>query len=335
VRAARLVRFGDPPSFELHEVAEPVPGPGEVVVELSAAALNRRDLWVWTTPDYCRLPVTLGSDGAGVVRAAGTGVAGLAPGDEVVLDPTLGWGESEEHPTPDFDILGAPSDGTFAEQVVVPADNVAAKPARLSWEEAAALNLGGLTAWRAAVTCAGAGRGRTILVTGAGSGVSTFAIQIAAARGARVFVTSSTEAKLARARLLGAEGGTSYLDPGWPERIRELAGGDLDAAIDSHGGASWEGALQILRRGGTLVSFGDTSGPETTLTTAEVYWEWRRVLGTSMGSPREYRAMLAHVENASWRPVIDSVFGLDQIDEAVQRLKSGERFGKVVLSIQQ
>ena len=334
MRAARLVRFGDPPSFELHEVADPVPRPGEVVVELSAAALNRRDLWVWTTLDYCRLPVTLGSDGAGVVRAAGAGVAGLAPGDEVVLDPTLGWGESEEHPTPDFDILGAPSDGTFAEQVVVPAENVAAKPARLSWEEAAALNLGGLTAWRAAVTCAGADRGRTILVTGAGSGVSTFAIQIAAARGARVFVTSSTEAKLARARLLGAEGGASYLDPGWPEQIRELAGGELDAAIDSHGGASWEGALRILRRGGTLVSFGDTSGPETTLTTAEVYWEWRRVLGTSMGSPREYRAMLAHVENASWRPVIDSVFGLDQIDQAVQRLNSGERFGKVVLSIQ-
>jgi zinc-binding alcohol dehydrogenase/oxidoreductase len=335
VRAARLVRFGDPPGFELHEVADPVPGPGEVVVALSAAALNRRDLWVWTTPDYCRLPVTLGSDGAGVVRAVGAGVAGVTPGEEVVLDPTLGWGESEEHPTPDFDILGAPSDGTFAEQVVVPADNVAAKPARLSWEEAAALNLGGLTAWRAAVTCAGAGRGRTILVTGAGSGVSTFAIQIAAARGARVFVTSSTEAKLARARLLGAEGGASYLDPGWPERIRELAGGELDAAIDSHGGASWEGALRTLRRGGTLVSFGDTSGPETTLTTAEVYWEWRRVLGTSMGSPREYRAMLAHVESASWRPVIDSVFGLDQIDEAVQRLNSGERFGKVVLSIRQ
>ena len=214
----------------------------------------------------------------------------------MLLDPTLGWGESEEYPTPDFDILGAPSDGTFAEQVVVPADNVAAKPARLSWEEAAALNLGGLTAWRAAVSCAGAGRGAQS---------SSPAPEVASRRSrsrsqprAERACSSPrpTEAKLARARLLGAEGGTSYLDPGWPERIRELAGGDLDAAIDSHGGASWEGALRTLRRGGTLVSFGDTSGPETTLTTAEVYWEWRRVLGTSMGSPREYRAMLAHVE---------------------------------------
>jgi zinc-binding alcohol dehydrogenase/oxidoreductase len=333
MKAMRLVRFGDSPTFELHDVPDPVPGPGEVVVALKAAALNLRDWWVWTTPDYCPLPVTLGSDGAGVVSAVGDGVSEVAPGDEVVFDPTLGWGESEEYPTPEFDILGAPTDGTFAEQVVVPAPNIAPKPRRLSWEEAAALNLGGLTGWRATVTCAGAAAGATLLVTGAGSGVATFALQIAVALGARVFVTSSTEDKLARARALGAEGGASYLDPTWPELIRELAGGGLDAAIDSFGGPSWDAALRALRRGGTLVSFGDTSGPETTLETGQVYWEWRRVLGTSMGSPREYRAMLAHVERAAWRPVIDSVFPLDHLDDAARRLRSRERFGKVVLSI--
>jgi zinc-binding alcohol dehydrogenase/oxidoreductase len=333
VKAARLVAFGDPPRFELAEVPEPVPGEGEVLIALRAAALNRRDPWVWTTPDYCALPVTLGSDGAGVVSGVGAGVAWPVPGDEVVFDPTLGWGAREEHPEAEFDILGAPTEGTFAERVVVPAANVAAKPARLSWEEAAALNLSGLTAWRATVTCAGAGPGRTILVTGAGSGVSTFAVQIAAALGARVLITSGDHEKLERARSLGAAGGASYLDPDWPERIRELAGGELDAAIDSYGGPSWQGALRALRVGGTLVSFGDTSGPETTLTTAEVYWQWRRVIGTSMGSPREFRALLAHVERASWRPVIDSVFSLDQIGAAARRLSSPERFGKVVLSI--
>jgi zinc-binding alcohol dehydrogenase/oxidoreductase len=314
-------------------VPEPVPGEGEVLIALRAAALNRRDPWVWTTPDYCALPVTLGSDGAGVVSGVGARVAWPVPGDEVVFDPTLGWGAREEHPEAEFDILGAPTEGTFAERVVVPAANVAAKPARLSWEEAAALNLSGLTAWRATVTCAGAGPGRTILVTGAGSGVSTFAVQIAAALGARVLITSGDHEKLERARSLGAAGGASYLDPDWPERIRELAGGELDAAIDSYGGPSWQGALRALRVGGTLVSFGDTSGPETTLTTAEVYWQWRRVIGTSMGSPREFRALLAHVERASWRPVIDSVFSLDQIGAAARRLSSPERFGKVVLSI--
>jgi NADPH:quinone reductase-like Zn-dependent oxidoreductase len=333
MRAARLVRFGDPPGFELAEIPDLVPGSHEVVIDLRAAALNRRDWWIWIEPDYCPLPVTLGSDGAGVISAVGDSVSGLAPGDEVVFDPTLHWGDSEEAPTPEFEILGAPTDGTFAEQVAVPAANVAPKPATLSWEEAAALNLGGLTAWRAVVTCAQAGPGRALLVTGAGSGVATFAIQIASALGARVFVTSSDERKLERAQALGAQGGVSYLDPDWPQRLRELAGGGLDAAIDSFGGPSWEGALRALRTGGTLVSFGDTSGPETTLTTAEVYWQWRRVLGTSMGSPREYRALLAHVEQASWRPVIDTTFPLDRIDDAARRLVSSERFGKVVLRI--
>jgi NADPH:quinone reductase-like Zn-dependent oxidoreductase len=333
MRAARLIRFGDPPGFELADILDPAPAPGEVVIDLRAAALNRRDWWIWTDPDHCQLPVTLGSDGAGIVSAVGDGVTGLAPGDEAVFDATLHWGESEECPTPDFQILGVPTEGTFAEQVVVPAQNVAPKPARLSWEEAAAVNLGGLTAWRAAVTCARAGPGQTLLVTGAGSGVATFLVQIAVALGARVFVTSSSERKLERARALGAQDGVSYRDPDWPLRLRELAGGGLDAAIDSFGGPSWEGSLRALRTGGTLVSFGDTSGPESTVTTAEVYWQWRRVLGTTMGSPREYRALLAHVERVSWRPVIDSEFPLEQIDEAARRLTSAERFGKVVLRI--
>jgi len=333
MKAMRLIRFGDPPQFEMQDVPDPVPGADEVVVALRAAALNRRDWWIWTAEGYCPLPVTLGSDGAGVVSAVGSEVSGVAPGDEVVFDPTLNWGDGEERPTDDFDILGAPTDGTFADRVVIAAASVAAKPPRLTWEEAAALNLGGLTAWRATVTCAGAAPGRTLLATGAGSGVATFVVQIAAALGARVFVTSSSERKLARAREIGAEGGVSYLDPSWPEQLRELAGGGLDAAVDSYGGPAWDGALRALRRGGTLVSFGDTSGGDTTVGTSEVYWEWRRVLGTSMGSPREYEALLDHVHEASWRPVIDSVFPLDRLDEAARRLQAPERFGKVVLSI--
>ena len=333
MRAARLVRSGDPPAFELQEIPDPEPGPGDVVIALRAAALNRRDWWIWTKPDLGQLPATLGSDGAGVVSAVGAAVTGIAAGDEVVFDPTLGWGESEEHPTSAFDILGGPTDGTFAEKVVMPAENVYPKPIRLGWEEAAALNLGGLTAWRATVTCARASPGRSLLVTGAGSGVSTFVVQIAHALGARVFVTSSTERKLGRALGLGAEGGASYLEADWPDQISQLAGTGIDAAVDSFGGPSWEGALRALRPGGTLVSFGDTSGAETTLTTAEVYWQWRRVLGTTMGSPREYRGLLAHVEHASWTPVIDSVYPLERIDEASRRLDSSERFGKVVLRI--
>jgi NADPH:quinone reductase-like Zn-dependent oxidoreductase len=331
VRAARLVAAGDPPTFELHDLADLEARPGEVVVALEAAALNRRDRWIWTAPAYCPLPVTLGSDGAGGVAAVGDGVSGLAVGDEVVFDATLGWGDSEECPTPEFDILGAPTEGTFAEQVVVPAENVAPKPARLGWEEAAALNLAGLTAWRATVTCADVGPGTTLLVTGAGSGVSTFVVQIAVALGARVFVTSSTSAKLERARALGADAGFSYLDPDWPEQVREAAGGGLDAAIDSYGGPSWPGALRALRVGGTLVTFGDTSPEPASIDVSDVYWQWRRILGTTMGSPREYRALLSHLGQAAWRPVIDSVYPLESIAEAAARLDAPDRFGKIVL----
>ncbi|MFN8185924.1 MAG: zinc-binding dehydrogenase [Gaiellales bacterium] len=333
MRAARLVAAGDPPRFELEDVPDLAAGPGEVVVALETAALNRRDRWIWTTPGYCPLPVTLGSDGAGRALAVGAGVAGIEIGDEVVFDATLGWGTSEECPTSAFDILGAPTEGTFAEQVVVPAANVAPKPARLTWEEAAAVNLAGLTAWRAAVTCADAGPGRTLLVTGAGSGVSTFVVQIAAALGARVLVTSSTTEKLERALALGAEAGFSYSEPDWPERAREAAGGGLDAVIDSYGGPSWPGALRALRVGGTLVSFGNTNREPASIDVPDVYWQWRSILGTTMGSPREYRALLAHVEQATWRPVIDRVYPLDSIAEAAARLDAPDRFGKVVLRI--
>lgn len=330
--AARLVGFGDPPTFAVSEVPDPVPGPGEVVVELRAAALNRRDRWIWADPDESTaVPVTLGSDGAGTIATIGPGVGGVQVGDEVVIDATLGWGEREEEPGAAFDILGAPVDGTLAQRVVVPAGNVARKPARLTWEEAAALSLAGLTAWRAVVTCGDVGPGARLLVTGAGGGVSTFVLQIAVARGAEVIVTSSREDKLRRATELGARGGVLYTGEDWPERAAALAGGSFDVVVDSHGGRTWPGALRALRRGGTLVSFGDTGGAEGVIDVSEVYWSWRRILGTTMGSPREYRALLRHVEAASWRPVIDSVYPLERIDDAAARLDAPERFGKVVL----
>src|SRR5439155_8626595 len=271
MRAMRLVRPGDPPGFEPVEVAEPSPGDGEVVVRVVTAALNRRDWWIWRDSDT-DVPVTLGSDAAGVVSAVGSGVEAISVGDEVVINATLGWAEGEHVPTAAFEILGAPRDGTFAGRVVVPAENVAPRPARLSWEEAGALGLAGLTAWRAAVTCAGAGHGRRVLVTGAGSGVATFAVQIADALGSEVWVTTSTEAKLDRLKQLGARGGVVYSQPEWGSRLREVAGGGFDAVIDSWGAEGWQEALQALRWGGVLVSFGDTGGETSTVGVSEAYW---------------------------------------------------------------
>ena len=332
MRAMRLVSPGDAPVFQAVDVAEPVAGDGEVVVRVVTAALNRRDWWIWREASD-GAPVTLGSDAAGVVTAVGAGVATVSVGDEVVVNPTLGWNAGERVPTETFEILGSPRDGTFADRVVVPAANIAPRPTALSWEESAALNLAGLTAWRAAITCAGAGPGRRVLVTGAGSGVATFAVQIAVAAGSEVWVTTSTDAKLERVRELGARGGALYSQPGWGTSLREAAGGGFDAVIDSWGADCWPEALPALRWGGVLVSFGDTGGETSTIPVSEVYWAWRSIVGTTMGSPEEYLALLDHVSTHAWRPVIDSVHALEDIDAAARRLVDRDRFGKIVLRV--
>lgn len=340
MKALRLTGFGDPPSLELADLPDPSPGPGEVVVRLSAAALNRRDLWIWSQPGYCELPVTLGSDGAGVVAAlgppeptgTGRGDRGPAVGDEVVIYPTIGWPEGAELPGDSFDILGAPSPGTFAEQVVVPARSVLERPRRLSLEESAALPLAGLTAWRALFTCGHVGAGSRVLITGGGSGVATFLIQLAAASGAEVFATTSTDEKADRCRAIGAAEAFLYTDPGWPEAVRSRTGA-LDVVVDSFADGSPARALPLLRRGGTFVSFGDTGGESITFDVSEIYWQWRSLVGTTMGSPEEFRALLAHVEGASWRPVVDSVFPLARAGDAARRLSAADRFGKVVIAI--
>jgi zinc-binding alcohol dehydrogenase/oxidoreductase len=332
MRAMRLITTGDLPAFQEVDVADPVAGDGEVVVRVVTAALNRRDWWIWREASR-PAPVTLGSDAAGVVTAVSAGAETVSIGDEVVINPTLGWNAGEHVPTETFEILGSPRDGTFADLVVVPEANIAPRPAGLSWDEAAALNLAGLTAWRAAITCARAGAGRRVLVTGAGSGVATFAVQIAAAVGGEVWVTTSTDAKLERVRELGARGGVLYSQPDWGSSLRQAAGGGFDAVIDSWGADCWPDALRALRWGGVLVNFGDTGGENSTIPVSEVFWAWRSIVGTTMGSPEEYRALLQHVSTHSWRPVIDSVYALEDIDEAAQRLLDCDRFGKIVLRV--
>jgi zinc-binding alcohol dehydrogenase/oxidoreductase len=327
VRAIELRAFGGPKALVPAELPDPDPGPGEVRVDLVAAALNHRDRWI-RIGGKAQLPAVLGSDGAGVVSALGPGAAGIAVGDEVVINPSLAWGEREEASGPDFRILGVPDQGTYAERIVVAADQVRLRPGNLSWVEAAALPLGGLTAWRAVVTHAGARPGRTLLVPGAGGGVSTFAIQIAVARGARVLVTSSSSAKIERARELGAADGVLYSDGDWAERVAPI-----DAVVDSVGAPVWEGALAALSPGGILVNFGDTARESATVPLSTLYFKYLRIQGTTMGSPREFDALLAHVAQAAWRPVIDSVFPLAEAARAHERLEAPDRFGKVVLAI--
>ena len=328
MQAVELRRFGDPTGLVLGELPDPEPGEGEVCVDLVAASLNRREWWI-RRGGQAALPVVLGSDGAGLVSVVGRGVEGVAVGDEVVLYPAGGWGAEEAAPGPDFQILGAPAQGTYAEKIVVSAEQVFPKPRGWTWSETAALPVAGLTVWRALVTHGRVKPGNTVLVPGAGGGAAVFAVQIATALGARVVVTTSRREKLERAEVLGAAGGELYTADGWADRL-----GPVDVVVDSVGGeALWAGALGCLRRGGRLVCFADTGGDYGRVHLATLFLEHQHIIGTTLGSPREFAALLDHCASAAWRPVIDSVFPLADAPRAHERLDAPERFGKIVLAI--
>lgn len=319
-----MIHAYGPPSVLLSEdVPDPTPRPGEVLVELRAAAVNRRDTGIRKgAGGELPLPLILGSDGAGVRRDSG---------EEVVILPSLAWGDEEDAPADGFRILGGPDPGTYAELIAVPEENLLPRPRRLSWQEAAAFPLAGLTAYRALFTRGRLRAGDTVLVLGAGSGVSTFVVSLAHQAGARVLVTSSSRDKIDRAAELGADAGFDYTAGDWAAEVLALTGGrGVDVVVDSVG-ATWPESLRCLRRGGRLVVFGATAGAAVELQARPVYLGQLSILGTTMGSPREFGALLEAIDAGSWRPAIDSVHPLGEAAAAHERMEAGAHFGKLVL----
>ncbi len=332
MNAIVLTETGGPEVLSLGTADDPTAGPGEVVVALRAAALNRRDVYLRKGVAPSPLPVIPGSDGAGTVRTVGAGVSGVSEGDEVVVLPSLGWGGGEAAPAPGFRILGGPDDGTYAELIRLPAENVLPRPARLSWEESAALPLAGLTAYRALVSRARVRPGETVLIIGIGGGVATMALHIARAAGCRVIVTSSSGEKLARARDLGASAGVDYTGGDWVSEVKGLSGGGVNVVIDSVG-STWADSIGCVRPGGRVVAFGGTGGGKVELMVRPVTMGQVSLLGTTMGSPRDFAGLLATVEHNGWAPVIDSVRPLADAAGAHAREEAGDHFGKLVLTI--
>ncbi|MBM3664572.1 MAG: zinc-binding dehydrogenase [Actinobacteria bacterium] len=332
MKAIRMSEPGAPEVLVLEDVPGLEPGPGEVVVSLQAAALNRRDVFVRKGVAKVPLPLTPGSDGAGVVSAVGAGVSGVAESDEVIILPSLAWGDDQRAPGPRFRILGGPDQGTYAQQIVIPAENVYPKPGRLSWHEAAALPLAGLTAWRALFSRARVQPGETVLVIGIGGGVATFALHLAKAAGCKVVVTSSSDEKLAKAAALGADAGVNYATAGdeWAAAVREANGGGVDVVIDSVG-STWAGSVDSCAPGGRVVVFGGTGGAKVEMMVRPMTLGQVSLLGTTMGSPMEFGQLLAAVDTQSWVPVIDSVRPLADAAAAHEREEAGLHFGKLVL----
>ncbi|HSB69405.1 MAG TPA: zinc-binding dehydrogenase [Candidatus Methylomirabilis sp.] len=332
MRAIQLHQPGGPDQLRYQEVPTPRPGPGEVLVQLKAAALNHRDVWIRLGRQMAdRLPLIPGSDGAGLVAEVGAGVTQLQVGSPVVVNPSLDWGDREDRPSPAFRILGGPDPGTYAEYIVIPAANVFPKPSPLSFEEAAAMPLASLTAWRAVITRGQVRPGERVVILGIGGGVATFALQIARQAGASVIATSSSDMKLQRASELGADLAINYTSTDWAQLVLDHTGGGADVVIDSVGKATWEQALRALRPGGRLVSFGATTGPTTEVNIRAIFWNHISILGTTMGSPREFAAMLPLYDAGRVKPVVDRVYSLRDAAEAHRRMDAAEQFGKLVL----
>lgn len=321
MQAVRLSQVA-PEKLAIEEIPQPEAGDGQVLVRIRAAALNHRDVFI-TRGLYpnIRPGCVLGADGCGEVNGAG-----------VVIDPTIDWGPDERVWQPDSNILGTPLDGTFAQYAAVPQQNVHPKPEHLSIEEAAALPLAGVTAYRALFTRGTLQAGETVLITGVGGGVQTFALLFAKAAGARAVVTSSRDGKLERAKALGADVAINYATtPDWHKAVREAVGA-VDLAIDSAGGDSLAKALTVVRRGGRAVTYGATAG-DVTLKMFPIFWHQLTLLGTSMGSPSDFKAMLEFVTRHRIKPVIDRVYELAEIESAMKRMDDALQFGKIVLRI--
>jgi zinc-binding alcohol dehydrogenase/oxidoreductase len=313
------------------EVDRPVLLPGEVLVKIKAAALNRRDYWI-TVGKYAgiKYPTILGSDGAGIVAEAGSDDEKELIGQEVIINPGSDWGTHPEYQSKDFKILGLPEDGTFAEYVKVEAKYLYPKPANLTWEQAAALPLGGLTAYRALFTKGKIKKGEKMLIVGAGSGTGTIALQLALAVGCEVYVTSGSEEKINRAKQLGAITGVNYKDEDWAEQLQKLAGG-FDIVIDSVSGAGFSKLPGICNPGARIVTFGATTGNITEINSRALFWKQLQIIGTTMGTNEEFKAMVDFVNEHKIVPVIDEVFPLADAAKAVGKMEHSSQFGKIVL----
>lgn len=338
MRAALFSETGGPEVVHPGQAPVPVPGPGEVRLRVEAAALNHLDLWVRRgLPIETTMPHIGGSDVVGRIDAIGPDVGEVDGGARYVLDPSIGCGDCEwcrrgEVPLcVRYRILGEHTQGGFAEYVVAPVANLFAVPDSLPLEVAAAAPLASLTAWRALTTRARVRAGETVLVTGASGGVATAAIQIARHLGARVFAVTST-AHVERVARLGADivydrAHVDFSREAW----RATGKRGVDVVLDSVGSAFFEQNMRALARGGRLVVYGATTGPQAMLDLRPLYWKQLELLGSTMSTPAEFRKAMDLVARGIIRPVVDRVMPLDDARAAHERLEAGDVFGKLVL----
>jgi NADPH:quinone reductase-like Zn-dependent oxidoreductase len=309
-------------------------GGDEVIIKVHFAALNHRDLWI-TRGQYAniKLPIILGSDGAGTIEEIGTDVKDFKPGDEVIINPSFNWGDNEDFRSKSFKILGLPDNGTLTEFIKVPLKYVYNKPAHLTLSEASALPLAGLTAFRAVRMKANIKKGEDVLITGIGGGVSTFAMIFSLALGANVYVTSGSEKKIEAAIKLGAKEGFEYKNEKWDEELLNKLSTGIDTAIDGTGGSTISKILNVVKESGRIVSYGATLGAVQNFEIRKLFWKQLTFLGTTMGSDKDFREMLNFVNENKIKPIIDKIFEFKDYINAFERMNNSEQFGKIIIRI--
>jgi NADPH:quinone reductase-like Zn-dependent oxidoreductase len=319
VKAIRIHEDGGPEVLRYEDVPEPEPREGEVLIELRAAALNHLDVWIRKGLPSVPKPRILGADGAGVR---------VDTGERVVINPGLDHGGGR------IAVVGEHMDGTCAELIAIPAENVYPIPDGLSFEQAAAFPLVFETAYRMLVTKARLEAGEWVLIWGVGSGVSTAALAIAKALGGRTIVTSSSDEKLARARELGADETVNHASEDVAARVKELTGGTgADVVVEHVGEATWKHTLNAAAQEGRIVVCGATSGPNPPAALHRIWWKQLAILGSTMGTKADFEGAYELVASGRALPVVDEVFPLAETRAAHERLEAGAQLGKVVLSI--
>ncbi|MCF8429197.1 MAG: zinc-binding dehydrogenase [Bacteroidia bacterium] len=315
------------------QVEIPAIADNEVLVNIKYAALNHRDVWI-QKGQYggIVLPIILGADGSGIVTNVGANVNPDWIGREVVINPSMNWGNNPRVQAKDYVILGTPHDGTFAEYVKVAAKLLHLKPSHLSFEQAAAIPLAGLTSFRATMKRAAAKAGENVLITGIGGGVALFCVQFAVAAGCNVYVTSGDDEKIAKAIALGAKGGVNYKNQNWDKELKSMSG-VFEAIVDSSGGDTFAKLVDLAKPAGRIAMYGATLGAFNSGVPAKIFWKQLDILGSTMGNDEEFTEMIAFINEHKIVPVIDEVFELAQTQTAIEKMSNGKQFGKIVLKI--
>lgn len=342
MKAAYITGHGGNEVVEIGERPRPVRGPGEVVVRLRAATLNRVDLYMRDSGAGIThaLPQIMGLDGAGIVEEVDPAETLLKPGQAVVMHPGIACGRCEFCARGEgvlctaIQYLGEHRDGTLAEYVCLPAQNVFPMPGALSFAEAAALGVNHLTAWRMLFSKAQLKPWETVLIFGIGGGVSLAALQLAKLAGCRAIVTSRTESKLARALAMGADHAINGAILDVAKEVMALTGGrGVDVVIENVGQAVWASALKSLVRGGRIVTCGATTGDQPSADLRRIFIRQLQIFGSTLGDLDEFRKLLALVQRTGLRPVVSSTYPMDAVHAALDELARGEQFGKIAIAI--